>query len=47
MDYPRLRARAEAYRDADLARPERGFEWGLDVVFDGLQARLATPGSGP
>jgi AcrR family transcriptional regulator len=47
MDYPRLRARAEAYRDADLARTDRGFEWGLDVVLDGLQARLATPGSGP
>jgi AcrR family transcriptional regulator len=47
MDYPRLRARTEAYLDADLAGLGRGFEWGLDAVFDGLQARLTTPDCGP
>jgi AcrR family transcriptional regulator len=39
--YPRLRARAEAYLDLGQAGPQRGFEWGLDVIFDGLEARLA------
>jgi AcrR family transcriptional regulator len=40
--YPRLSARAEAYLDRDRHDPERGFEWGLDTIFDGLEARLRT-----
>jgi AcrR family transcriptional regulator len=42
LPYPRLRARAEAYLDSDQADPRRGFAWGLDTIFDGLQSRLAS-----
>jgi AcrR family transcriptional regulator len=38
--YPRLSARTEEYMDTDNADPERGFDWGLKAVFDGLEAQL-------
>jgi AcrR family transcriptional regulator len=43
--YPRLRVRAEEYMDVDNADPERGFGWGLNVIFDGLEAQLAARGA--
>jgi AcrR family transcriptional regulator len=42
--YPRLRARAEAYLDPDQHDPRRGFERGLETVFDGIEARLGGTG---
>jgi AcrR family transcriptional regulator len=42
VQYPRLRSRAEGYMDSDRADPQRGFEWGLETIFDGLQTRLAS-----
>jgi AcrR family transcriptional regulator len=42
VPYARLRARAEAYQDSDRADPQRGFEWGLETIFDGLLARLGS-----
>ena len=43
--FPRLYARAQAYLEPDPAEPERSFCWGLNVIFDGLEARL-TAGQG-
>jgi AcrR family transcriptional regulator len=40
MAYPRLRARAEAYLDPEQIVSLRGFEWGLETIFDGLQAQI-------
>jgi AcrR family transcriptional regulator len=45
--YPRLRARTEAYLDAEQVPARRDFDWGLDTVFDGLQDRLAAGGAAP
>jgi AcrR family transcriptional regulator len=44
--YPRLRARAEAYLDPDRGDPLDGFEWGLSAIFDGLEGRLAARAAG-
>jgi len=42
MRFPRLRARIEAWGDADLAAPpDQSFEFGLQAILDGLEARLA------
>lgn len=41
LAYPRLRARAEEYLDPDQIGSLRGFEWGLETIFDGLQAQIA------
>jgi hypothetical protein len=41
--FPRLSARVEAYVEPDPAEPERSFEWGLGIIFDGLESRLAGP----
>jgi AcrR family transcriptional regulator len=42
MPYPRLRARREAFADADYAAaPDESFEFGLQVIFDGLEGQLA------
>lgn len=41
MQFPRLRARIETLSDADYtAAPEKSFEYGLEVVFDGLEGQL-------
>lgn len=40
--FPRLRVRSEAFVQADYARaPDNSFEFGLEVIFDGLEGRLA------
>jgi AcrR family transcriptional regulator len=42
MRFPRLRARIQALEDADpAAAGDQSFEFGLQVVLDGLQRRLA------
>jgi hypothetical protein len=42
MRFPRLRARIQALEDADpAAAGDQSFEFGLQVIFDGLQAQLA------
>jgi AcrR family transcriptional regulator len=39
--FPRLRSRAAGVTDADYsAAPERSFEFGLEVIFDGLERQL-------
>jgi AcrR family transcriptional regulator len=38
--FPRLAARIESFEEPDPTEPERSFEWGLVVIFDGLEARL-------
>jgi hypothetical protein len=44
MQFPRLRARIEALEDADPAvAGEQSFEFGLQVILDGLQGRRSTP----
>jgi AcrR family transcriptional regulator len=41
-EFPRLRARLEALGDTDpSALPDRGFEFGLQTILDGLEAQLA------
>lgn len=44
MRFPRLRARIEAMGDVDEADPysvpDKSFEFGLDVIFDGLERQL-------
>ncbi|MFG2295512.1 TetR/AcrR family transcriptional regulator [Streptomyces sp. NPDC048603] len=41
--FPRLRARLDAYADAEYAAaPEKSFEFGLQAVLDGLEDRLST-----
>jgi AcrR family transcriptional regulator len=43
MRFPRLRARSEAVLDSTYgAAPDTSFEFGLQVIFDGLEAQLAT-----
>jgi AcrR family transcriptional regulator len=43
--FPRLRARSESFSDADYAAaPDKSFEFGLEVLFDGLEGRLAARG---
>jgi AcrR family transcriptional regulator len=42
MRFPRLRARIQAMQDADpAATADQSFEFGLQVILDGLQAQLA------
>jgi hypothetical protein len=42
MRFPRLRARLEATPSVDYAAaPDKSFEFGLQVIFDGFEARLA------
>lgn len=42
MQFPRLRARGQAWQDADRAAAgEQSFEYGLEAILDGLQAQLA------
>jgi AcrR family transcriptional regulator len=42
MRFPRLRARIQALEDADpAAAGDQSFEFGLQAILDGLQARLA------
>jgi AcrR family transcriptional regulator len=45
--YPRLHARTEDYMDSDAddADPGRGFAWGLNTIFDGLEVQLASRGA--
>jgi len=43
--YPRLRARLEAPAAGYAAAPEHSFEFGLQVIFDGLEAQLTTRGT--
>jgi AcrR family transcriptional regulator len=41
QDFPRLQSRVETITEADYsAAPERSFEFGLDVIFDGLERQL-------
>jgi AcrR family transcriptional regulator len=41
QEFPRLQSRIATITDADYsAAPERSFEFGLDVIFDGLQRQL-------
>ena len=42
MRFPRLRARIEGVSDIDYAAaPDKSFEFGLQAILDGLEARLA------
>jgi AcrR family transcriptional regulator len=42
MRFPRLRARLEGVPSTDYgAAPDKSFEFGLQAIFDGLEARLA------
>jgi hypothetical protein len=41
MDYPRLRARAQAYLDPDQIGSQPRIRVGLETIFEGLQVRLA------
>lgn len=41
-DFPRLHARAVNYELVDPAAADSGFEFGLGVILDGLEARLAS-----
>jgi AcrR family transcriptional regulator len=42
MQFPRLRARSDLFADADYgAAPDESFEFGLEVIFDGFERRLA------
>jgi AcrR family transcriptional regulator len=41
QDFPRLHARAAGYELVDPAAADEGFEFGLSVILDGLEARLA------
>ncbi|WP_344860448.1 TetR/AcrR family transcriptional regulator [Planomonospora alba] len=44
LEFPRLRARIETPMAADYAAaPERTFEYGLQALLDGLEARLTAP----
>ncbi|WP_150463290.1 TetR/AcrR family transcriptional regulator [Nesterenkonia ebinurensis] len=44
-EFPRLKARIEAQRDIDVVPVEReSLDYGLDTIFDGLEARLAQRG---
>ena len=46
-ELPRLREVADGYRNADVqAKMDEDFEYGLDRVLDGLQARLDQAGDG-
>jgi hypothetical protein len=41
QEFPRLRSRIAGVTDTDYsAAPERSFEFGLDVIFDGLERQL-------
>ena len=40
-DFPRLHARAVSYQLIDPAAADQGFAFGLNVILDGLTARLA------
>jgi AcrR family transcriptional regulator len=41
QEFPRLRSRIAAFTDADYSTaPDRSFEFGLDVIFDGLERQL-------
>lgn len=41
LEFPRLRSRIAAVTNADLTTaPDRSFEFGLGVIFDGLEERL-------
>lgn len=41
QEFPRLQSRVETITDADYyGGPERSFEFGLDVIFDGLERQL-------
>jgi hypothetical protein len=40
QDFPRLHARAVTYELIDPAAADVGFEFGLSVILDGLEARL-------
>jgi AcrR family transcriptional regulator len=41
MQFPRLRARIEGVVDTDYgAAPDKSFEFGLEVIFDGLEGQL-------
>lgn len=43
MKFPRLRARIEGAPDIDYAAaPDKSFEFGLQAIFDGLDAQLAS-----
>ncbi|MFD1537542.1 TetR/AcrR family transcriptional regulator [Nonomuraea guangzhouensis] len=43
MRFPRLRARLEAWEEADAAAPpDQSFELGLQAILDGLKAQLTT-----
>jgi hypothetical protein len=52
QEFPRLRARIEGVTDSDYSTaPDRSFELGLDVIFDGLEKQLRelkplAPGNG-
>jgi hypothetical protein len=41
-DFPRLHARAASYELVDPAAADSGFEFGLNVILDGLEARLTS-----
>jgi hypothetical protein len=41
MQFPRLRARVESVDVADhYAAPDKSFEFGLELIFNGLEGRL-------
>jgi AcrR family transcriptional regulator len=46
MQFPRLRARIEAWEDAAAAPSDQSFESGLRTILDGLEAQLAARGVG-
>ena len=42
LQFPRLSARIAAVVDSDYAAaPDKSFEFGLEVIFDGLEGQLA------
>jgi AcrR family transcriptional regulator len=48
MQFPRLRARSESFAATDYAAaPDKSFEFGLEVILDGLDGQLAASSGKP